>query len=145
MKDTIQSNSLLTSLHPLLDSNGMLRVSGGLQKSKLAYSAMHPIILSGRHPLTRLIIRSEHLWLLHAGPTLLGSSLSCMYHIVGGRKSIRSITSSCVICIRQSNLPKPHQMGQLPIERVTPDIVFEVWTMQNQYTPSIDTCESLRL
>ena len=56
VKDTIQSNSPLTSLHPLLDSNGILRVSGRLQKSKLAYSAMHPIILSGRHPLTRLII-----------------------------------------------------------------------------------------
>ena len=30
-----------------------------------------------------------------------------------------------VICIRQSDKPKPQQMGQLPIERVTPDIVFE--------------------
>lgn len=124
-KETVPSSSPLMSLHPFLDSNGILRVSGREQKSKLAYSAMHPVILSGKHPLTKLIIRSEHLRLLHAGPTLLSSSLSCRYHIVGGRKSIRSITRSCITCLRRSEKPKPQQMGQLPIERVTPDIVFE--------------------
>ena len=75
-KNTISSNSTLTSLYPFLDSNGIIRVYGREQKAKLAYSAMHPIILSSKHQLTKLIIRSEHLRLLHAGPTLLGSSLS---------------------------------------------------------------------
>ena len=124
-KNTLSSNSTLTSLHPFLESNGLIRVYGREQKAKLAYAAMHPIILSGKHPLTKLIIRSEHLRLLHAGPTLLGSSLSCKYHIIGGRKSVRSITRSCITCLRQSEKPKPQQMGQLPIERVTPDVVFE--------------------
>ena len=49
-------------------------------------------------------------------------SLNC---IVGGRKSIRSITRSCVTSLHQSERPKPQQMGQLPIKCVTPDIVFE--------------------
>ena len=31
---------------------------------------MHPAILHGKHPLTRLMIHDEHLRLLHAGPTL---------------------------------------------------------------------------
>jgi len=123
--DVICSNSSLLSLHPFIDSQGALRVGGRNQESKLAYSAMHPIILSGGHPLTKLIIRTEHLRLLHAGPTLLMSSLNCRYHIVGGRKVLRSITRSCVICRRRSQKPVPQLMGQLPIERVTPDIVFE--------------------
>ena len=42
-KDTIPSNSPLMSLHPFLDSNGILQVSRREQKSKLAYSAMHPV------------------------------------------------------------------------------------------------------
>lgn len=56
VKDTIPSSGLLMSLHPFLDSYGILRVSGGEQKSKLPYSAMHPVILFGKHPLTKLII-----------------------------------------------------------------------------------------
>ncbi len=122
-KNIIPSGSTLMTLHPFLDSNGILRVSGREQKEKLACSVMHPIILSGKHPLTKLIIRSEHLRLLHAGPTLLGSSLSCKYHIVGGSKSIRSITRSCITCLHQSEKLKSQQMGQLPIERVIVDSV----------------------
>ena len=86
---------------------------------------MHPVILSGKHILTKLIIRFEHTRLLHAGITLLSSSLNGKYHIVGGRKAIRAVTRRCVVCLRQSKKPEPQQMGQLPIERVTPDIVFE--------------------
>ena len=117
--------SKLKTLHPFLDSDGILRVLGRLQKSKLAYSAMYPAILAGSHPLTRIIIYSEHLRLLHAGPTLLSSVLSCKYHIIRARSSIRYVTRSCVICLRYSEKPKAQQMGQLLLERVTPDIVFE--------------------
>ena len=59
---TIKSNSALpsgsplTRLHPFLDSSGILRVTGRGQRSKLAYSSLHPVILSGKHPLTKLII-----------------------------------------------------------------------------------------
>ena len=112
-------------LHPLLDSSGLLRVSGREQKSNLAYSAMHPVILSGKHILTKLVIRFDHTRLLHAGITLLSSSLNGKYHIVGGRKAICAVTRCCVVCLRQSKKPEPQQMGQLPIERVTPDIVFK--------------------
>ena len=124
-KGVLSSNSALLSLHPFVDSRGTLRVSGREQESNLAYSMMHPTILSGKHPLTKLIIQAEHLRLLHAGPTLLMSSLNHRYHIVGGRRVVRSITRSCVICRHKSQKPKPQMMGQLPTERVTPDIVFE--------------------
>ena len=121
----ILSNSPLISLHPFLDSDGVLRVFGRVQKSKLAYAAMHPVILSGKHQLTKLIIRSKHVRLLHGGLTLVVSSLSARYHVVGGRKSMRSVIRQCIICLRHSERPKPQQMGQLPVERVHPDIVFE--------------------
>ena len=48
----------LPSLHPFVDSRGVLRVSGRDQESKLAYAAMHPVILSGKHQLRRLMLNT---------------------------------------------------------------------------------------
>ena len=117
--------SPLLSLSPFLDSSGLLRVGGRQQLSKSSYQSQHPIILSGKHSLTRLIIRTEHLRLLHAGPTQLMSSLSCRYHIVGGRKVVRSVTRKCVTCRRNAAKPQPQLLGQLPIERLTAGPVFD--------------------
>lgn len=88
------------------------------------YESKHSIILAGNHPLTWLIIRREHLSLLHAGPTLLMSSLSQRFHIVVGRSIVRSIIHACVIC--RHNAVKPLQtLRQLPIQRIAPGSVFD--------------------
>ena len=83
------------------------------------------MILSGKHPITKLIVRTEHARLLHAGPTLLTCSLSRRYHIVGCRRLVRSVKRSCIKCHRFVTRPQPRVLGQLPIERVTPDTVFD--------------------
>ena len=75
--------------------------------------------------MTKLIIRTEHLRLLHAGPTLLTSSLCRRLYIIGCRKIVRCITRACTVCRRNAATPKPQMLGQLPIERTTPDSVFE--------------------
>ena len=72
--DGLPSSSPLLPLHPFVDSKGLLGVCGRKRKSNLAYTAMHPVILSGKRLLTRLTIQAEHLRLLHARPTLLTSS-----------------------------------------------------------------------
>ena len=103
-KDALLSNSSLITLHPFIDSQGVLRVSGRKQEFKLAYPVMHPIILDGKHQVTKLIIQTEHVRLLHAGPFLM-SSLNRRYHIIGGRRIVCSITRSCIICRRRSQKP----------------------------------------
>jgi hypothetical protein len=40
-----------------------------------------------------------------------------------GRKVVRSITRACVKC-RHAAKPQEQLMGQLPVERVTPDLIF---------------------
>ena len=72
-----------------------------------------------------MLVRDEHLRLLHAGPTLLMSSLERRFHLVGGRKLIRSITRECVTCRKYTARPKPQLLGQLPVERITPGSVFD--------------------
>ena len=121
----LSSTSGLLSLHPFVDSSGLLRVGGRIKNSPWSYSHKHPLIIHGKHYLTKLIIRSEHLRLLHAGPSHLTSSLSIRYHIVGGHKVIRSITRACVICRRDSAKTQQQMLGQLPIERTTPGPVFD--------------------
>ena len=75
--------------------------------------------------MTKLIIRSEHLRLLHAGITLVCASLFKRLHLVGGRKIVRSTIRNCVICRKHSARVESQVMGDLPLERITPDLPFE--------------------
>ena len=122
----LPSSSRLLTLRPFIDARGLLRVGGrqGILQD-IRYEARHPLILHGRHPLTNLIIHTEHVRLLHAGPTLLSASLTTRYHIVKGRTTIHAVYHQCITCRRMSVKPTPQMMGELPIERVTPGPVFE--------------------
>ena len=121
----LQQSSILLSLHPILDSSGVLHVGGRAHNSKASYSFQHPIILHGKHPVTKLIVQSEHLRLLYAGPNLLTCSISRHYYILRCNKVVRSVTRSCAIYRRISAKPRTQILGQLPIERITPDLVFD--------------------
>jgi len=122
--ECISSSSSLASLNPFLDGDGMLRVGGREANSGRPYNVQHPLIIHATHLVASLIVRFEHLRLLHAGPLLLSTSLARRYHIVRGRTLIRSITRGFVIC-RRGARPCPQMMGQLPNERVTAGSVFD--------------------
>ena len=68
---------------------------------------------------------SSRLYVYNAGPTLLSCSLNHCFHIIGGRNIIRSVTRACVTCRRHAAKPQSQVMGQVPTERVTPDLVFD--------------------
>ena len=121
----IPSSSTLSALQPFLDAKGLLRVGGRQQNAKFTYSSRHPIILHSKHPLVKILIRSEHMRLFHGGSLVVSSSLFRDFHIVGGHGAIRSIVRNCITCRRRAPRPKPQMMGQLPLERVTPDAVFD--------------------
>ena len=121
----LTKSSRLFSLHPVVDPSGLLRVGGRGQNSQMSFLVRHPVIRPGKHPITSLLITSEHYRLMHAGPTLLTASLSRRYHIPSCRKIVRSITHNCVICRRSTIRPKTQLQGQLPAECITPDTVFE--------------------
>ncbi len=122
---SLPKESHLLPLHPFIDAQGLLRVGGRGKQSNLPLSTRHPVLLPSSHPVVSLIVRTEHHRLLHAGPTLLGASLGCVYHIVGSRRLVRSITRSCTVCRRASARPKPQMLGQLPADRLSPGLVFQ--------------------
>ena len=124
--EPISKSSRLLPFRPIFDENhSIVRVGGRLSNSSLSHSQQHPVILDGNHPVTKLIILSEHLRLMHAGPTLLLSSLNLRFHILKARKVVRSITRQCVICKRHSIRPQAQLLGQLPAECVSIAPPFE--------------------
>ena len=132
LNDTIKKGlslskaSKLLPFRPIWDKEySVVRVGGRISNSTLSYSQLHPVILDGKHPITKLIIHSEHLRLMHAGPILLLSSLNRRFRIVGAWRTVRSITRQCTICRRHSIKSQNQQLGQLPLERVSVAAPFE--------------------
>ena len=95
-----------------------------LAHSNLSYSQQHPVILHGRDPLTKLYVHSQHRLLLHAGPTLLMSTVGTSLYIVGARRLVRTICHHCVIFRKTAAVTKRQMMGLLPSQRVTPSPPF---------------------
>ena len=115
----------LAQYHPFLDNKGILRVGGRTAQAEMNFSVQHPIILHGKHPLVRLLIKSEHERLLHAGLTLTLASLHRRYCVLKGRSVARAIIRNCVRCKKIMSKPNTQVLGQLPADRLKPGIVFE--------------------
>ena len=92
------SASKLLLLRPFLDQDGLLNVGGRLGLSQQPYTKYYSVILPGKHHLITVIIRSEHLRLLHAGLTLVMTSLAQHYYIIRAHRVMRAFTRECVTC-----------------------------------------------
>jgi len=86
----------LIAQRSILDSKCVLCVSGPETKYLMSYAKIHLNIVRGKHPETKLIIRHDHLPLLHAGSTLLSASIGRRYHIVT-LWSHSTLTRQCTI------------------------------------------------
>ena len=52
-----------------MGTDSTLRVEGRLENAELPLDCKHPIILSGSHASTRLVVLHEHVLAGHAGPS----------------------------------------------------------------------------
>ena len=68
-KSQVNELKTLKNLRPCVENDMLLRVDGRLENAELPTDTKHPLILPGRHPLTRLIILFEHVNCGHAGPS----------------------------------------------------------------------------
>ena len=109
---SIAQNSGILPFRPIWDENHfVIHVGGRMINSCLFYSQSHTVILDGRHPITKLIIRFEHSRLMYAGPTLILLSLNQRFHIIGARTTIRAIMRQCITCRRHSVKPQNQLLG----------------------------------
>lgn len=114
----VPNKSVLTSLAPFLDKNGILRVLGRNRNSRLPYNQKHSIILPKRHRFTELIIDYAHYATLHGGITLTAAFLRKQFWIVHAKKVIDIHLKTCTRCAKANSKPTPQLMGDLPAQRV---------------------------
>ncbi len=109
-KKPIPSGSRLSSSSPNM-TNGLLVVGGRINYAPLLATTKNPVILCGKHPLTRLLVREYHELYNHPGTNHPLYLLRRRYRIVGARNLIRQQTFSCIVCKRLRTKPLTPKMA----------------------------------
>ena len=105
-------------LDPFIDKNGLLRVGGRLNKSRLDYDSKHPIIIPKSGMVTKSITRWCHKNVAHGGRgASLNSIRSSGYWVINGNSMVRNIISQCITCRRLRGQFGEQKMADLPTER----------------------------
>lgn len=91
---TLRNKSVLKSLNPCFDENGILRVGGQLQNAKLAYDQNQQIILPTKNKLIYLILEYSHNKYLYIRPKkLLYYTVQIFWPISGRKLAIKVVHS----------------------------------------------------
>ncbi|XP_065078529.1 uncharacterized protein LOC135701618 [Ochlerotatus camptorhynchus] len=115
----------LGNLRPVYE-NGLLRVGGRLDRSKLPFAAKHQLILPDKDPVTRKLISALHLEHLHIGQAGLINIIRQRYWLLNAKSTVRQVTRSCVKCFRTNPDETKQLMGNLPTSRIVPSPPFAV-------------------
>lgn len=124
MGKQLPSKNRLISLSPFIDSNGIIRVGGRLNNSNYDYNVKHPILLSSKHHICKLIFEMTHKQTFHSGPQLLLATMRHNYWPLGGRNLAKKVVRSCIKCCRFKGKTIQPVMGNLPAERVQLEFPF---------------------
>lgn len=114
----VASSSRLFALAPFMDSIGVIRVEGRLERADLNYDARHPILLSRHHELTKRVIQFEHARMAHAGLQGTMAAVRQRFWPLSLRSAARKIVQHCVICFRVKPIVSEVIMSALPSGRV---------------------------
>ncbi|XP_011705622.1 PREDICTED: uncharacterized protein LOC105460828 [Wasmannia auropunctata] len=120
----INPRSSILGINPFLHNDNTLRVGGRLEHSEFEFDKKHPVILSSKHHLTKLIFKDAHRRLLHAGPQALLTHIREKYWPIARRNLARQVTHQCTTCFCHKPKGISPQMAELPRERVCPAPIF---------------------
>lgn len=121
----IPEKSKLIALNPLLDSRGIMRVGGRLDKAAIDMDRKHPIIIPKGSRLATLIIDSAHRETLHGGVQVAMQHIRQKYWIPQLRDELKKFIRRCVTCVRNKPITQEQLMADLPADRVRPGRPFE--------------------
>ena len=114
-------------LNPFFDKNDeYLKLDGRIHRSNLPDEIKHPIILPYDHYAVKLLVLDYHVKQLHAGVNHTLVTVRNKFWIIKGRRLIKEVINSCMVC----KIAKPKKTevmyGQLPSDRITPQPPFSV-------------------
>ena len=111
-------SSRLQPFTPFLDDHGILRMGGRLRKAALPYDNRHPVLMPGRHPLSRKIVELFHHQLHHAGTDYVLTHVRQHFWIMAGRELVKCIRRDCLRCRRHHARPLTQLMADLHESRL---------------------------
>ena len=114
-RSQVPRNHVFNRLNAYIDSSGIIRIGGRLQRTQLGHHSEHPAILPRSSQLTSLIIRKSHLSTLHGGAQFTLAHTRQDFWIIGGRVPVKSHILKCVTCARYRAQRAQQLMGQLPM------------------------------
>lgn len=123
---SIPEKSKLIALNPKLDSTGLMRVGGRLDKATIDYEMRHPVIIPKGSRLAWLLIDSAHRVNNHGGVQVAMHHIRQRYWILQLRDELKQYIRKCIDCVRNKPQTVEQMMADLPADRVTPGGPFEV-------------------
>jgi hypothetical protein len=122
---TLPKSSSLLSLDVFLDEDGVLRVGGRLNRSKIPRDVRNPVVIPGRHHIALLLVRHFHSLAKHQGRHITSGTIrNAGYWITGGKRLISSVIYKCVQCRKLRGQMEHQKMADLPPERLEPSPPF---------------------
>lgn len=115
--------SKIACFNPYME-DGLIRLGGRLQFSRLTPNEKHPIILDGSHHFTKLLIMQTHVQLHHLGVHIVLTELRQQFWILRARQAIRKVLHDCMPCKIARNRHADALEAPLPADRVQPTKPF---------------------
>lgn len=119
---TVSKTSSIYKLSPWMGTDMLVRINGRLSRAPIEDDAEHPIILTKRHALTELLIAHYHKTLRHQNQEAVMSAVRQRYWVPHLRAAVRQAAGACMLCRHRAAQPAAQIMGQLPEDRVTPNV-----------------------
>ncbi|XP_049332403.1 uncharacterized protein LOC125799519 [Astyanax mexicanus] len=121
----LPKTSPLYKLHPVIDSEDLLRIGGRIDRAQVERWEAHPLIIPSRHHIATLLVRHHHECVKHQGRHFTeGAIRASGLWIVGGKRLISSCIHRCVTCRKLRGRMAQQQMSDLPAERLQVDPPF---------------------
>ncbi|XP_039762492.1 uncharacterized protein LOC120635541 [Pararge aegeria] len=86
--------------------------------NNIAISYKKPIILDGKHPITRLIVNHYHQEYNHGNHNTIMNEIRQKYYVISLRNTVKSIARECQWCRIHKAVPITTPLGDLPVERL---------------------------
>ncbi len=120
-KANLKKNSALYRLDPFMDSEGLLRVGGRINRADVPFHIKHPVVIPRKGHITSLIIRYYHYRVNHQGRGITHNEIrENGFWIVGGSSAVSSLITECVTCRRLRGTVGEQKMAELPSDRLQP-------------------------
>ncbi|XP_061726521.1 uncharacterized protein LOC133532048 [Cydia pomonella] len=115
----MQRDSRLLTLTPYLGDEGLLYVGGRIDAAQdVPLATKRPIILDGRHPVARLLVRHQHVKAAHGNQEAVVNDLKQKYWLLRLRPTVKYVASRCMLCRLRKAKPLIPRMGDLPAARL---------------------------